>query len=754
MATPSLGKSSSASVNYRIKEGWLSKRGHVVKSWKKRLFVLDGLSLAYYAKVGDSKPKGVIPLLGATVIFEPEDLGASATVSAGVTSPSTIAFTFVIRASEPRGRKNSSSSVHETYIIAAANTGERSAWIEAIQYNIKAAAGDSSVLPSPSVMPSTRHLISKSASGSSMLDVRAGKCSESPLMSPRVGDMDASTVAPKFEESFVGGWTGAPWEHGESNRDSRVGTSFASVMHDRSTSSFAVDGRSRPSFALDSGRRSHFASFASTSGATVSGFSGELPSCIRMWSGSWNMAEAAPPAGMCQKLIPPGCDIYVLALQECMHTDAVFAGVRGFLGPDFLSVDHRIGGTMKGLGFHGHIALGIFVAEWLVASGMCKISRAVRGSVALGVNLVVTRVSNKGAVAIALPLRLPDPDGALSVPASLVFISCHLASDNKGNSRIGERLKNAREVIEALGLELSQQAVARAAYQLQAAGIAFQSTAGSNAVTLTSNTNPALPSTSSLISPSRLSALAFASLPLTLPRDPGSVEVLSTDGASVRSRSRSLEAPQFKSLEQDALNSSVHSLVQSEPATQGARAGAPRLSVARVSASRPSLDGRKRHHSIAEAGSRTGASTISPAGITSGMTHRSTFLGDTIHEERAASADDVEEELESGDSEAEAGVSSSAASTPMLRLDSGTFELTGPGRIVSNELKPPQDLGDRRLSLEQLADEMHHNSSVTPENPLGVHTSRSYVMVSNSFIKCPLIVVRVLDSSTRRSPEI
>ena len=39
---------------------------------------------------------------------------------------------------------------------------------------------------------------------------------------------------------------------------------------------------------------------------------------------------------------------------------------------------------------------------------MCKLSRVVRGAVPLGRNLVLTRATNKGAVAIALPVRLPS----------------------------------------------------------------------------------------------------------------------------------------------------------------------------------------------------------------------------------------------------------------------------------------------------------------------------------------------------------
>jgi hypothetical protein len=69
--------------------------------------------------------------------------------------------------------------------------------------------------------------------------------------------------------------------------------------------------------------------------------------------------------------------------------------IRDFLGPGFIEIHHRIGKTMTGLGYHGHIALVVFVKEWLPQAGICECSKAVRSSVSLGRNLVLTRASNK-----------------------------------------------------------------------------------------------------------------------------------------------------------------------------------------------------------------------------------------------------------------------------------------------------------------------------------------------------------------------
>jgi len=58
----------------------------------------------------------------------------------------------------------------------------------------------------------------------------------------------------------------------------------------------------------------------------------------------------------------------------------------------------------------------------------------------------------------------------LKIPSALVFISCHLTSDSSGDSRLDARNRNAYEIINQLGLDLSEEAIARAASEMQAAG--------------------------------------------------------------------------------------------------------------------------------------------------------------------------------------------------------------------------------------------------------------------------------------------
>jgi len=86
---------------------------------------------------------------------------------------------------------------------------------------------------------------------------------------------------------------------------------------------------------------------------------------IRIFTGTWNMAEIQPPSNLGSAWIDRSCDVVAIGLQECMHLNQALSAVRSHLGPGFLEISHSIGSTTKTLGFHGHIVLGVWVREWL-----------------------------------------------------------------------------------------------------------------------------------------------------------------------------------------------------------------------------------------------------------------------------------------------------------------------------------------------------------------------------------------------------
>ncbi len=105
----------------------------------------------------------------------------------------------------------------------------------------------------------------------------------------------------------------------------------------------------------------------------------------------------------------------------------------------------ELGSAQTALGYHGFIALAVFVRAELVASGAVAylgldgqqggegaprpVSRSNGGVVRRGRNLGLTRASNKGAV--GLPFRCFD--------ATLAFVTCHLSSDLRGHTYLQQR---------------------------------------------------------------------------------------------------------------------------------------------------------------------------------------------------------------------------------------------------------------------------------------------------------------------------
>ena len=113
----------------------------------------------------------------------------------------------------------------------------------------------------------------------------------------------------------------------------------------------------------------------------------------------------------------------------------------------------KIGSTRKEVGFHGYIAilvglhnhpyLQVFVRIELIQCGLIPFSSIRTSTVALGKNLLITRVSNKGAVSFHLDLHVNALCPSLSSPLPLRFICCHLAADTNSESKLDRRNHDA-----------------------------------------------------------------------------------------------------------------------------------------------------------------------------------------------------------------------------------------------------------------------------------------------------------------------
>ncbi|GMF43686.1 unnamed protein product [Phytophthora fragariaefolia] len=151
---------------------------------------------------------------------------------------------------------------------------------------------------------------------------------------------------------------------------------------------------------------------------------------------TFNMGEARLTPAQLDKWIPLGHDIYVIGLQECLHLANTRSLIRQHLeggrprpaatGParrasKFHQFNREIGSKNTSLGYHGHIAITVFIKSSDVDSGAFYMPPVVQQEVNVGKSLVLGRASNKGAVGFAF--RYYD--------TSFAFVACHLSSDPK-----------------------------------------------------------------------------------------------------------------------------------------------------------------------------------------------------------------------------------------------------------------------------------------------------------------------------------
>nr|CAI9859007.1 Phytopthora agathidicda GPCR-INPP 2 [Phytophthora agathidicida] len=174
---------------------------------------------------------------------------------------------------------------------------------------------------------------------------------------------------------------------------------------------------------------------------------------------TFNMGEARLTPAMLDKWIPRGHDIYVIGLQECLHLANTRSLIRQHLeggrprpaasGParrasTFHQFNREIGSKNTSLGYHGHIAITVFIKSSDVDNGAFYMPPVVQQEVNVGKSLVLGRASNKGAVGFAF--RYYD--------TSFAFVACHLSSDPKGKSKVRRRNRDSQDILKELHLNL------------------------------------------------------------------------------------------------------------------------------------------------------------------------------------------------------------------------------------------------------------------------------------------------------------
>ena len=138
-----------------------------------------------------------------------------------------------------------------------------------------------------------------------------------------------------------------------------------------------------------------------------------------------------------------GHDVYAVGVQECLDITGVMEAIHAHLGKEkYASFTTSIGSGNTSLGYHGFIALMLFVKHSELKSGHIVPTVPSISTMATGADLIVTTAQNKGAV--GLPLQIHD--------TSICFVTCHLPSDSKGKSKLSKRNASAHSIMKGLTL--------------------------------------------------------------------------------------------------------------------------------------------------------------------------------------------------------------------------------------------------------------------------------------------------------------
>ena len=150
-----------------------------------------------------------------------------------------------------------------------------------------------------------------------------------------------------------------------------------------------------------------------------------MPKQISIFVTSFNLGEAPIEeiAGDIPTWLLEGHDMYVVGVQECLCLEEFRAAMHSHLGgpTEFTMHTCEIGSNNTRLGFHGFIALTVFVRTEDLRRGYIKMTEPSTNDVASGTDLIVTTAANKGAV--GLPFQIHD--------TSIGFVTAHLPSDSK-----------------------------------------------------------------------------------------------------------------------------------------------------------------------------------------------------------------------------------------------------------------------------------------------------------------------------------
>jgi len=186
--------------------------------------------------------------------------------------------------------------------------------------------------------------------------------------------------------------------------------------------------------------------FVRTKEDTHNGVTRYKPKFLSVFTTTFNLGEASAHslrANIADWLLP-NHDIYAIGMQEALELVMLRDTMLKHLGGrnEYVMFTEEIGSDNTAVGYHGYIALTVFVRKSEVDNGCVREINTSRKSLATGRNLGLAKATNKGGVGI--PFQIHD--------TSICFLTSHLPSDSKGSRKLEQRNICAHDILSQLTL--------------------------------------------------------------------------------------------------------------------------------------------------------------------------------------------------------------------------------------------------------------------------------------------------------------
>jgi len=161
-----------------------------------------------------------------------------------------------------------------------------------------------------------------------------------------------------------------------------------------------------------------------------------------IFTSTFNLGESRLQMEDIAAWLPMHFDLYAIGVQECLHLSELRELILLHLnhdGDDLVLFTQELGSVNTSMGFHGMIALSIFVRRSdLISENVAVELKSLVGTNPMGPKLPGgLRAPNKGTA--GLSLRFFD--------STLAFITAHLASDSRGKLRFEKRNDQSNELL-------------------------------------------------------------------------------------------------------------------------------------------------------------------------------------------------------------------------------------------------------------------------------------------------------------------